>query len=228
MKILIIEDERQLSDNIAIYMMQQGYLCERASTYQTALNKVCVYDYDCILLDLTLPGGSGLDILQEIRRRNNPAGVIIISAKDSLDDRLKGLAIGADDYLPKPFHLSELAMRVYAIIRRRSIPANGSNTIVFGNLSIDIFQQSIRVEDQTALTLTHTEMELLLFLISNKERTVTRQAIAEHLFGEMSDVMDDFNFLYSHIKNLKNKLKTVQCDFEIQSVYGIGYRLKRI
>lgn len=124
MKLLIIEDERELSDNIVAYLSSEHYVCEQAFTYDDAREKVNLYDYDCMLLDLMLPGGNGLDILRDIRRHQNPVGVIIVSAKDSLDDKVKGLEIGADDYLPKPFHLAELSMRIYAIIRRKEFAAN--------------------------------------------------------------------------------------------------------
>ena len=221
MKILIIEDERQLSDNIKNYLSAQKYLCEQAFNYNEARMKVGVYAYDCILLDLMLPGGDGLDILRFIRQRNNQAGVIIISAKGSLDDRIKGLEIGADDYLSKPFALPELSMRVYALIRRKNFTAN--NKVSSNGITIDLLEKSARVGD-TTLQLTPTEYELLLFFITNRNLVVSKEAIAEHLSGEMADLLDNFDFIYSHIKNLKAKMAKAHVVDCIKTIYGTGYK----
>lgn len=221
MKILIIEDERQLSDNIKNYLSAQKYLCEQAFNYNEARMKVGVYAYDCILLDLMLPGGDGLDILRFIRQRNNQAGVIIISVKGSLDDRIKGLEIGADDYLSKPFALPELSMRVYALIRRKNFIAN--NKVSSNGITIDLLEKSARVGD-TTLQLTPTEYELLLFFITNRNRVVSKEAIAEHLSGEMADLLDNFDFIYSHIKNLKAKMAKAHVVDCIKTIYGTGYK----
>ena len=204
--ILIIEDERDLSNSIVTYLSSENYLCEQAFTYNEAKDKINLYDYDCILLDLKLPGGNGLDVLREIRHRNNPVGVIIISAKDSLDDKISGLEIGADDYLAKPFHLSELSMRIYAIIR-----------------TINLLSKSVSVNDQLII-LTRTEYELLLFFISNKNKVISKSAIAEHLSGDMADMLDSHDFVYTHIKNLKAKLAEKGCKESIKNVYGTGYK----
>lgn len=221
MKVLIIEDERQLSDSIRDYLTSQKYLCEQAFDYADAKMRVGVYDYDCVLLDLMLPGGSGLDILREIRHRNNPAGVIIISAKGSLDDKLKGLQIGADDYLAKPFALPELSMRIYALIRRSEFKAN--NTLSSGSVSVNLLEHEVTVGGEVVV-LTKTEYDLLLFFLSNRGRVVSKSAIAEHLSGEMADMMDNFDFIYSHIKNLKSKLSKHGCKDCIQTIYGTGYK----
>ena len=165
MKLLIIEDERELSDSIVAYLGAENYLCEQAFTYADAMMKVNVYDYDCVLLDLMLPGGDGFDILRNLRRRRNPVGVIIVSAKGSLDDKVKGLAIGADDYLPKPFYLAELSMRIYAVIRRREFMAN--NVLESGGVRVNLMEKSVTVSGE-AVSLTKSEYELLLFLIGNK------------------------------------------------------------
>ena len=203
MKILIVEDEHKLSDSIVTYLKSEKYLCEQAFDYNEALEKVRGYDYDCVLLDLMLPGGSGLDILRDIKRRNNPAGVIIVSAKDSLDDKVKGLEIGADDYLPKPFHLAELGMRVYAIIRRKEFGA--SNTLENNGIKINLLEKSVEANGRP-VTLTKSEYDLLLFFIGNRNRVLSKGAIAEHLSGDFADMMDNFDFVYTHIKNLKAKL----------------------
>ena len=221
MKILIIEDERSLSDSIVAYLSNEKYLCEQAFTYADARMKVGMYEYDCILLDLTLPGGNGLDILRDIRSRSNPAGVIIVSAKDSLDDKIKGLEIGADDYLAKPFHLAELSMRIYAVIRRKEFSA--SNISENNGVRIDLREKSVTVNG-TPVLLTRSEYDLLLFFISNKNRVISKSAMAEHLSGEMADMMDSHDFVYTHIKNLKAKLSDAGCKDCIRNVYGMGYK----
>lgn len=221
MKILIVEDEHKLSDSIVTYLKSEKYLCEQAFDYNEALEKVRGYDYDCVLLDLMLPGGSGLDILRDIKRRNNPAGVIIVSAKDSLDDKVKGLEIGADDYLPKPFHLAELGMRVYAIIRRKGFGA--SNTLENNGIKINLLEKSVEANGRP-VTLTKSEYDLLLFFIGNRNRVLSKGAIAEHLSGDFADMMDNFDFVYTHIKNLKAKLAQTGIPNCIQNVYGMGYK----
>lgn len=221
MKILIVEDEHKLSDSIVTYLKSEKYLCEQAFDYNEALEKVRGYDYDCVLLDLMLPGGSGLDILRDIKRRNNPAGVIIVSAKDSLDDKVKGLEIGADDHLPKPFHLAELGMRVYAIIRRKEFGA--SNTLENNGIKINLLEKSVEANGRP-VTLTKSEYDLLLFFIGNRNRVLSKGAIAEHLSGDFADMMDNFDFVYTHIKNLKAKLAQTGMPNCIQNVYGMGYK----
>lgn len=221
MKILIVEDEKKLSDSIVAYLDNERYLCEQAFTYADAEMMVNTYEYDCILLDLMLPGGNGLDILRDIRGRNNSAGVIIVSAKDSLDDKIKGLEIGADDYLAKPFHLAELGMRVYAVIRRKEFSA--SNVLESNGVRVDLREQSVMVNG-TPVTLTKSEYDLLLFFISNKNRVISKSAMAEHLSGELADMMDSYDFVYAHIKNLKAKLADAGCRDCVKNVYGTGYR----
>lgn len=181
MKLLIIEDERELSDSIAAYIRAENYLCEQAFTYAEARQKVSLYNYDCVVLDLMLPGGNGLDILADIRQRGNPAGVIIVSAKGALDDKMRGLEIGADDYLAKPFHLPELSMRIYAIIRRREFGA--SNRLTTDDLSIDLLTHGVLANGQP-LSLTKSEYDLLHFFLGNRNRVVSKSAIAEHLSGK--------------------------------------------
>ena len=221
MKLLIIEDERKLSDSIVSFLDGEKYLCEQAFTFHDAMMKAKLYDYDCILLDLMLPGGNGLDILREIRSRHNSAGVIIVSAKDSLEDKVKGLEIGADDYLSKPFHLAELSMRIYAVIRRRMFAAN--NIISDNGIEIDLLYKSVKVKGKSVL-LTKSEYELLLFLIGNKKMVISKSAMAEHLSGDMADMLDSHDFVYTHIKNLKAKLAEAGCFNCIRNVYGVGYR----
>lgn len=221
MKLLIIEDEKALSDSIVSYLSHEEYLCEQAFTYAEALEKTGAYEYDCILLDLMLPGGSGLDILRTIKRDNPAAGVIIISAKDSIDDKVEGLKIGADDYLAKPFHLPELGMRIFALLRRKCFSAG--NVISTGPVSIDLLRRSVAVGDRS-LELTKSEYDLLLFLVENRRRVVSKSAVAEHLSGDVADMMDDFNFVYAHVKNLKAKLASAGATGCIKTYYGAGYK----
>ena len=221
MKILIVEDERKLSDSIVAYLNGERYLCEQAFTYADAKMKVNMYEYDCILLDLMLPGGNGLDILSDIRSKSNPAGVIIVSAKDSLDDKVKGLEIGADDYLAKPFHLAELSMRIYAVIRRKAFSA--SNVLENNGIKINLLEKSV-TENGRPIVLTKSEYDLLLFFIGNKNRVISKSAMAEHLSGEMADMMDNHDFVYTHIKNLKAKLADAGCKDCVKNIYGTGYK----
>lgn len=221
MKLLIVEDERQLSDSIVSFLGREEYLCEQAFTYAEAAARIESYEYDCILLDLMLPGGTGLDLLRRIKEVAPRTGVIIVSAKDSLDDKVEGLRLGADDYIAKPFHLPELSLRVFALLRRNSF--TGSNTLRSGALEVDLPQRSATV-DGRVLNLTRTEYDLLLFLLENRRRVVSKSALAEHLSGDMADMMDDFNFVYAHIKNLKAKLAAAGLTDCIRTYYGAGYR----
>lgn len=221
MKLLIIEDERTLSQNIANYLSKEDYRCEQAYTFDDAIEKVTLYDYDCILLDLMLPGGNGLDILQVIKQKTNPTGIVIVSAKDSLDDKINGIKIGADDYLPKPFHLSELSVRVYSVIRGRHF--SGNNLLSSQSITIDLLSKEVKVNGQS-IVLTKSEYELLLFFISNRNQVITKSALAEHLSGDMADMLDNQDFIYAHIKNLKAKLAHAGCKNCIKNLYGIGYK----
>lgn len=221
MKILIIEDEKGLRESIEEYFTEAGNICEIASDYDTALTKINLYRYDCILLDITLPGGNGIDILKTLKDNGHTDGVLIISAKNSLGDRLEGLDLGADDYLVKPFHLSELKSRVIAIIRRKSF--NGSNVLTFNEISIDLLAKEVKVHKRN-IKLTPKEYSLLLYFIANKGKVVSKNAIAEHLWGDGADITDDFNFIYSHIKNIRKKLIEADCKDYIQAAYGMGYK----
>jgi len=185
------------------------------------LTKVSLYRYDCILLDITLPGGNGIDILKTIKQKEYNDGILIISAKNSLDDRLEGLDLGADDYLVKPFHLSELRARVSAIIRRKSF--NGSNMLLFNEIAIDLLAKSIKVKDQP-VKLTRKEYALLIYFVANKGKVVSKNAIAEHLWGDGIDMANNFDFIYSHIKNLRKKLLEAGCNDYIHATYGMGYK----
>jgi DNA-binding response OmpR family regulator len=221
MRILIIEDEKELALSISKYLQKENYQCEFAFSFKEAMDKILSFDYDCILLDLMLPGGSGLQILEELKKMNKQEGVIIISAKGSLEDKVKGLQIGADDYLAKPFHLPELAARIYSLIRRKKF--GNSNIIQVSELKIDLPAHLVSVNDQV-VPLTKKEFDLLLFLIGNKDRLISKTALAEHLSGEMADMLDSHDFIYAHVKNLKKKLADAGCEDHIKTSYGVGYK----
>lgn len=222
MKLLVVEDEYKLLQSIQDYFIQEDFLCEGVATYGEALRRIEDFDYDCIILDINLPGGSGFDLLNYLRQDKKEDGVIIISARDSLDDKLAGLNLGADDYLTKPFHLSELSARVKALIRRKY--SKGSNFIECNNIRLDLDLRSATCNGQL-IVLTKNEFDLLLYLVTNKNRVISKKAIAEHLFGEQTDNLSSLDFVYSHIKNLKKKLKEKCADEMIESVYGVGYKL---
>jgi len=219
LKILIIEDEKGLSESIATSLRAQDYICEMAFDFRSAMEKTELYEYDCILLDISLPGGNGLSILKTLRDNNKADGVLIISDKNSIDDKVEGLISGADDYLAKPFHLSELNARIAAIIRRKQF---GGNSIVqFNNISIDTKAKTAAVNN-TVLDLTKKEFELLLYFVSNKRRVISKNAIAEHLWGD--EMEGNLDFIYTHIKNLRKKLVEAGDADYIRSVYGMGYK----
>lgn len=223
MKVLIIEDEKELSNSIIAFLRSENYRCEAAYDVETAAEKMALYDYDCILLDIMLPGGTGLDLLKSLKSRKKTEGVIIISAKNSVEDRVSGLEIGADDYLPKPFHLAELGARINALIRRKNF--DGSDTTQYGNLILDFKSRSAFV-NKTRLELTKSELDLLLFLVANKNKVVSKNAIGEHLSGDQSDRFDNFDFVYSHMKNLKRKMAEAGGEERIKTVYRLGYKFE--
>ncbi|PZX93438.1 DNA-binding response regulator [Flavobacterium aquariorum] len=221
MKILIIEDEQEIAQSIKNYFKTNGIHCETAENYAVALIKIENYDYDCILLDLMLPDGDGFDILRELKNKNKSEGVIIISAKETLDTRIEGFNLGADDFLTKPFHLSELLVRMQALIRRKNF--QGNNSIIFNEINVDILSKTVIVNNQK-LDLTKKEIDLLLFLIGNHNKVLSKGAIAEHLSGDMADMLDNHDFIYAHIKNLKKKLHAAGSGDYIKTIYGLGYK----
>lgn len=223
MKILIVEDEQEMANSIVEYLRQENYVCEVAYTSRDAEEKIMLHDYDCILLDITLPDGNGLKILEKLKKERKLEGVIIISAKNSIEDKIQGLNLGADDYLPKPFHLAELGARVSAVIRRKRF--EGNNTIKLHEIQVDLLSKTIHVNGKE-IDLTKKEYDLLLFLMSNKNRVVTKNAIAEHLSGDEAEIFDNFDFIYAHMKNLKKKLSEARCPDYIKTVYGLGYKFE--
>lgn len=221
MKVLIIEDETELSKSIAEYLSEENYLCEFASTFLEAMRKIEIFDYACIILDIMLPDGNGLKILEELKNQNKQDGVIIVSAKNALDDKIKGLQMGADDYLTKPFHLSELMARIYSIIRRKQF--NNSNVVTQNELQIDLLSKSVNINNQT-ISLTKKEFDLLIYFLRNKNKVISKSTLAEHLSGDFADMLDNHDFVYAHVKNLKKKLYDAGCGHYLKTVYGTGYK----
>jgi DNA-binding response OmpR family regulator len=221
MKILLIEDEKELSVSITEYLQKENYLCEAVQTYENAVEKINLYCYDCVVVDINLPDGSGLNLIRALKENKSETGIIIISARNSLDDKISGLEIGADDYLTKPFHLPELNARIKSIIRRRNF--GGSNEILFNDIRILPEQMEVTVNGQS-LAITKKEYDLLVFFISNRDRVLTRESIAEHLWGDEMDMADSFDFIYTHIKNLRKKIMEKGGEDYIKTVYGMGYK----
>lgn len=222
MKILVVEDEKELLKSIHDSLIQEQFLIETAENYQSASEKIALYSYDCILLDIMLPGGNGLQLLQQLKDMGKSENVIIISAKDSLDDKLTGLELGADDYLTKPFHNAELNARIKAVLRRKN--QDGKNSIELANIELDLTERIFLVNDEK-ITLNRKEFDILYFFLLNKKRLVTKTALAEHVWGDHIDQADNFDFIYYQIKNLRKKLQQSNAEIEIEAVYGIGYKL---
>ena len=225
MKILIVEDEPDLRETIRISLVKEHFVVETAADYFSALDKVNDYDYDCILLDIMLPGGSGLDLLRELNRLHRSDSVLIISAKDSLDDKVEGLELGADDYITKPFHLAELNARVKSVIRRRQ--AKGDVYITMGNLLLYPDKRQVEVGG-VPLQLNRKEFDLLYYFIVNPDRVINKMSLAESVWGDNIDQVDSLDFIYSQVKNLRRKLKQAEATVELKAVYGFGYKLSEV
>jgi DNA-binding response OmpR family regulator len=223
MKILIVEDEPELLKSIHSYLASEGFVCETANDYSKASELLQLYTYDCLVVDITLPNGSGLDLVKLLKDKNESTGIIIISAKNSLDDKVKGLELGSDDYLTKPFHLSELNARIKALVRRRAF--GGSAILRLGTIEVDTNLKEVKV-NSGVVPLTTKEYELLIYFISGKNKVFTKEAIAEHLWGSSIDQSDSFDFIYTHIKNLRKKLIDAGAEDPIKTVYGMGYKLR--
>lgn len=223
MKLLLIEDEPELRKSIKEYLHMEGYLVESASDFKKGQEKVTIYAYDCILVDITLPYGNGLEIIKKVKENNSKAGIIIISAKNSLDDKIEGFDLGADDYLAKPFELAELNARIKALIRRKNF--DGNKSIIVNEITIIPEERMVKVNNDPVI-LTGKEFDLLLFFVSNKNRVLSKNAIAEHLWGDDADQADSHDFIYVHLKNLRKKLAEKGCPDYVQTIYGIGYNFK--
>ncbi|WP_417355602.1 response regulator transcription factor [Flavobacterium sp.] len=222
MKILIIEDEANLRDTITQSLEKEKYIVETAYDYISGMEKIGGYDYDCILVDIMLPNGSGLSLVKELKDMKRRDAVIIISAKDAVDDKVKGLDLGADDYLAKPFHLAELHARIKSAVRRKS--HNGNNAIEWSNIKILPEHREVFINGNS-ITLNRKEYDVLYYFMINPNRLINKTALAESVWGDYTDQADNLDFVYSQIKNLRKKLKDNYAEADIQSVYGIGYKM---
>lgn len=222
MKLLVIEDEIEILSSIKEFLEKEKFLVETASTFESALDKALNYSYDCIILDIMLPGGSGFDLLKELRANRQEYAVLILSAKDSVDDKVKGLELGADDYLAKPFHFSELLARIKSIIRRRF--QDGIQVLKYKSAVLNPDAREIYINDEI-IHLNRKEFDILYYFMLRPNRLLERTTLAETVWGDHADQADNLDFIYSQIKNLRKKLKDANADFDIQSVYGIGYKL---
>jgi DNA-binding response OmpR family regulator len=220
-KVLLVEDEKVLADGIASYLGKEAFIVETAYTYSDAIERINLYSYDGVIVDINLPDGLGFDIVETLKNIKATSGIIVISARDALNDRIKCLEIGSDDYLTKPFHLSELNARLKAVLRRRHF--GGSNDITYQEIRINYNSRRVFVNDNE-VSLSRKEYDLLLFFMSNIEIALTKASMAEHLWGDSIDSADSFDIVYSHIKNLRKKLTDKGCKDYIQSIYGIGYK----
>ena len=223
MKLLIIEDEIELLDSIKTYFEKESYRCEQALTFSEAEEKINLYTYDCIFLDLNLPGGNGLQLIPSIKKQQKDTGIIIISARDKIEDRIQGLELGADDYLTKPFHLSELNARFRSVVRR--LKFNGEEVIKINDIEILPNKREVNYQE-TTLELTPKEYNILLYLATNKNKVITKESLAEHLLGDFADTSDSFDFVYSHIKNVRKKIAEKTGQDYIKNIYGVGYKLE--
>lgn len=221
MKILIIEDEQALNDSVVEYLQEEGHVCEAVYTFDQAIEKIEFYEYDCVVVDINLPDGSGLDVIRHIKKQGRRLGIVIISARDSLENRIEGLEIGADNYLTKPFHLAELNACLKSINRRISF--DGSDEIVVNEIRILPSERQVLVNGKE-IKLTKKEYELLMFFIANKNKLITKSGLAEHLWGDYMDMADSFDFIYTHIKNLRSKLIKEGCEDYIRTIHGVGYK----
>lgn len=221
MKILVVEDEEELRLSISQYLRSEGYVCEAVATFDDGLEKIYLYEYDCYVFDITLPDGNGLRLVEELKRKKPEAGVIIISAKNSLDDKIKGLNIGADDYLTKPFHLFELNARIKAILRR--VKSIFTREVAFNEIKLvpETFQVSIADKE---VSLTKKEFDLLLYFILNKNKVISKETIAEHLWGDDADTLGSFNFIYTHLRNLRKKIMDAGGTDYFITIYNVGYK----
>jgi DNA-binding response OmpR family regulator len=222
MKLLIVEDNKELLENMVTYLEREGYRCEKATSYDEGFDKVMSYTYDAVLIDIMLPGGNGLQLLRELKSARPETGTIIISAKNSLDDKVEGLDLGADDYLTKPFQLPELQARIKAVNRRNNL--GGKEIIRINEISLNTQTREVFI-DENLVELTPKEYDLMLYFASNKNRVLSKQNIAEHLWGDYVDQLDNLDFVYQHIKNLRKKLMKNGANDYIESIYSIGYKL---
>ena len=221
MKVLIIENEQDTREIISRSLKREGFICEQASDFQEACKKIVNHEYECILLDLNLPGGDGMKLIRMLKAQGSGAGIIIVSARSATDDRVMGLNEGADDFLAKPFHMPELNARIKAVIRRKT--GHTSNLMDFGKLKIHVDERAAEAGEAT-LQLTRKEFDILVYLARNKNRVVTKDSIAEHLWGDEVDDKATYDYIYAHLKNLRKKLASAGCGEYLKTEYGLGYK----
>lgn len=222
MKILLVEDDRSFQEILRQALEKERFVVESASDYHSALLKIYDYAYDCILLDITLPGGSGLDLLRRLKEMKSEGNVIIISARDTVEDKISGLNLGADDYLAKPFHIAELMARIHSVLRRNR--PGGEEWITYGNTKVNPHTFEVLV-DGAETELSRKEFDILLYFIQRPERLISKSMLAEGVWGDHFDELDNYDFVYSQIKNLRKQLSAAGANIEIISVYGMGYKL---
>jgi len=223
MKLLIVEDNLKLLEAIKETLESEKFLCEAAANYEAAHEKIFLYTYDALIVDINLPDGTGLDLIRKMKQQNSTTGIIVISARNSLNNKIEGLDLGADDYITKPFDMAELVARVKALLRRRNF--SGNDIITHNKISVNTVNRSVAAGNQQ-LDLTKSEYDILLFFLSNPGRVLTRESIAEHIWGDNMDLADSFDFIYSHIKNLRKKITAAGVDNPLKAVYGVGYKIE--
>lgn len=223
MKLLVVEDNQELLDIIVVTLIEEKYTCEKAANFNEAEEKIHLYTYDILIIDINLPGGSGLNLIRYAKKIKPPPGIIVISARNSLENKIEGLDIGADDYITKPFDVAELVARVKALLRRRNF--SGSESFTYNEITIDTTKRTVLVRNEK-IEFTKSEFDILLFFFSNPGRVLTKETIAEHIWGDNMDLVDSFDFIYSHIKNIRKKIIDKGVKIPIKAVYGMGYKLE--
>lgn len=221
MQILIVEDETSLMESMVSYLELEGFRCEQAPDFTTGASVIDKHDYLCMLIDLNLPDGDGLDLVKLARENESESGIIIVSARNAIEQRVEGLEAGADDYLVKPFHLSELVARVHSVVRRTRL--KGGEVLRFDRIRIEPEERICFVDDQK-IDLTQKELDLLLYFMSNRNRVVTKEGIADYLWGDYGGDYGSYDFVYTHLKNMRRKLMDAGCPDYVQNIYGIGYK----
>lgn len=223
MKLLIVEDHAELLEAISETLSGEMFVCETAGNLDAAQEKIRLYDYDILIVDINLPDGSGLDIIRELKVKDPSAGIIVVSARNSTTHKIEGLEIGADDYITKPFDMGELVARVKSLMRRRIF--SGNHMLSSGEIAVDTSSREVQVAGQP-VDLTRSEYDILLFFMANQGRVISRESLAEHIWGDNMDLADSFDFIYSHIKNLRKKITGTGASDPIKAIYGVGYKFE--
>jgi DNA-binding response OmpR family regulator len=221
MKLLLVEDNIRLAEDMVQFLVNNGFVVEHAATMNEGLAKINVYEYDMVIVDIGLPDGNGLDLIKEMKTREMDTAILIVTAKNAIDDKVRGLDLGADDYITKPFHKAELNARIRSILRRNKF--SSSNILRMDEIKIDIIAAQTFINDKP-IVLTKKEYDLLLYFMYNRNRVLTKESIAEHLWGDHIDQADSYDFIYNHIKNLRKKIIAAGGKDYIKSMYGMGYK----